>query len=153
MTKAQSYSNHAKLDRKWHGVLFFFWLFFAVLMYRGLFAYLLPVLREMPLTAWSVALTVFLFLRPIAVFILLLTVRGYALVLQDRLIRLEETVRHQQIIGDKPDPALSLNQLIALRFASDEELPELASQALSENLNSKQIKAAIKNRKADHLRV
>jgi hypothetical protein len=111
------------------------------------------MLREMPLTAWSVALTIFLFLRPIAVLILLLTVRGYALILQDRIIRLEETVRHEKITGNKPDPALSLSQLIALRFASDEELPELVSKALSENLNSKQIKQAIKNWKADHMRV
>ena len=48
---------------------------------------------------------------------------------------------------------LKLNQIIALRFASDEELVTLTERAIKENLTSKEIKMAIKNWKADHNRV
>lgn len=83
--------------------------------------------------------------------------RGYAVKLQDRIVRTEMQLRLKEALGGDPQKRirdLSLGQLIALRFASDEELGELANFVLEENITDKaQIKQMIKNWKADHLRV
>jgi hypothetical protein len=75
---------------------------------------------------------------------------------QDRVIRLEERIRlqalapvqwHAQIFR------LSEDQLIGLRFAADDEVVELAKQALEHNLTRKQIKERIKSWRPDNWRV
>jgi hypothetical protein len=79
--------------------------------------------------------------------------RSFALKAQDRAIRAEENMRHF-LMTEKPLPsALTTRQIIGLRFASDEEFLELIKETIENNLNSKQIKAKIKNWKADHYRV
>jgi hypothetical protein len=78
--------------------------------------------------------------------------RAFALKAQDRAIRAEENFRHFILTGKPFDSKLKMGQIIALRFASDEELPALAKKAIEENLSSKQIKEAIKNWRADHHR-
>jgi len=75
---------------------------------------------------------------------------------QDRVIRLEEKLRFHALLT--PDlyarsHSLSVQQIVALRFASDEELPELVRRTLDENLTAKQIKQAINNWRGDYLRV
>jgi hypothetical protein len=78
--------------------------------------------------------------------------RSFALRAQDRAIRAEENFRHY-ILTSKPLPSgLRVSQVIALRFASDEEFPSLTAKALSENLTNKQIKEAIKQWRADNYR-
>ena len=79
--------------------------------------------------------------------------RGFALKAQDRAIRAEENLRHYVLTGKLLDKQLRMGQIIALRFASDEELPALAQKAAEENLSNKQIKAAIRNWRADTYRV
>ena len=79
--------------------------------------------------------------------------RAFALRAQDRAIRSEENFRHFILTGKPLDKQLRMSQIIALRFASDEEMPALAKRAAEENLSNKQIKQAIKNWKADHHRV
>jgi len=79
--------------------------------------------------------------------------RIFALRAQDRAIRAEENFRHYIITGKPLDNRLRISQIIALRFASDEEFVNLAKRAADENMSSKEIKMAIKNWKADFHRV
>ncbi len=79
--------------------------------------------------------------------------RGFALKAQDRAIRAEEGLRHF-ILSGKPLPAqLTLSQIIALRFTSDGEFPQLAQKAAAENLSNKAIKQEIKMWRPDTHRV
>lgn len=83
--------------------------------------------------------------------------RTFALGVQDRVIRLEERLRLAATLPDdlraRVDE-LTTDQLIGLRFASDEELPDLVTRTLSgEFANRKAIKAAIGTWRADHQRV
>jgi hypothetical protein len=100
-------------------------------------------------THYSAALLV------VAFFVLILLfwyARAFALRAQDRAIRAEENFRHYILTGKPFDSKISMGQIIALRFASDEEMPGLAKRAAEENLSSKQIKEAIKNWRADNNR-
>lgn len=78
--------------------------------------------------------------------------RSFALKAQDRAIRSEENLRHFMATGKPLDSRLRMGQIIALRFAGDDEFVVLAKQAADENLDSKQIKMAIKNWRADNNR-
>ena len=80
-------------------------------------------------------------------------VRTYALKAQDRAIRAEENLRHFILTGKPFDARLTIQQIIGLRFASDEELPVLAQKAAEEGLSSKQIKQAIQHWRADYYRI
>ena len=92
----------------------------------------------------------------LAAFLAVFKLRAYPLKVQDRVIRLEERLRLQALA-----PAawhaqiyrLTEDQLIGLRFAADDEVVELAKQALEHNLTRKQIKERIKNWRADYWRV
>jgi hypothetical protein len=46
-----------------------------------------------------------------------------------------------------------LGQIIALRFASNDELLPLIDQAIKEKLSNKEIKMAVKNWQADNHRI
>jgi hypothetical protein len=85
--------------------------------------------------------------------VLSLKARIYALVAQDRAIRAEEQIRHFILTGRALDARLTTAQIVALRFASDSEFPELAQRAVNEQLNEKQIKQAIQQWRADWHRV
>ena len=78
--------------------------------------------------------------------------RVFALKAQDRAIRAEENFRHFILTGKPLDAGLKMGQIIALRFASDQEFPALAQKVLAESLGNKAIKMEIKNWKADHYR-
>lgn len=79
--------------------------------------------------------------------------RSFALKAQDRAIRAEENLRYFILTGKRLDTRLKLGQVIALRFASDEELPALAQRAAEENLSNNAIKKLIKNWRPDTHRV
>jgi len=79
--------------------------------------------------------------------------RRFALKAQDRAIRAEENFRHFILTGKPMDNRLRMSQIVALRFASDEEFVALAKRAAEENMSSYDIKMAIKNWKADFNRV
>ena len=79
--------------------------------------------------------------------------RGFALRAQDRAIRAEEGLRYFILTGKKLDPSLSIKQIVALRFASDQEFPDLVQRTIDENLGNKEIKQLVKNWRADYYRV
>ena len=79
--------------------------------------------------------------------------RTFALKAQDRAIRAEENFRHYVLSGKALPTGLTIKQIVALRFASDAELPKLAEKAAKEGLGTKAIKQEIKNWKADTYRV
>ena len=85
--------------------------------------------------------------------VIALFARSFALKAQDRAIRAEENFRHFLATGKPHDGRLRMSQIIALRFAGDAEFVALAKKAADENLDSKQIKTAITNWRADHHRV
>ncbi len=90
-------------------------------------------------------------------FFLLFSIAGiariYSLKVQDRVIRTEENFRHFVLTGKPLDPQLRIGQIVALRFASDAEFPELAKRASAEKLRSSEIKKAIQQWRPDTYRV
>lgn len=143
-TKPQSFANHTRLDPP-------FSFFLAPVALTNVIAAIVHLVRAPSLlAAWLVVLAV-------AGVVAVWKIRAYALKAQDRVIRLEERLRLAALLSDPAARAkvleLSEAQLVALRFAPDEELPALADQALSTQLTPKQIKQKITNWRADHFRI
>jgi hypothetical protein len=91
-----------------------------------------------------------------ALVVLVFYARVFPLAVQDRLIRLEERLRCERLLPADLQARIgefSANQMVALRFASDAELPALARRVLDEKLTErKAIKRLIKNWKPDYQR-
>jgi hypothetical protein len=139
----QSFKHHARLDPPFHFVLL------AVLVANLIIALCYAVSHLSFFSAWMVILS-------IAIFIPASKLRSYPLKVQDRVIRLEERIRLQALAPTEWHTQiyrLTEDQLIGLRFASDDEVVELAKQALEHNLNRKQIKERIKTWRPDDWRV
>lgn len=79
--------------------------------------------------------------------------RWFALRAQDRAIRAEENLRHFALTGKLLDKRLRTSQIVALRFAPDDEFVELAQKATEGKLRSVQIKKLIVKWRSDHYRV
>ena len=139
----QTYSNHRRFVP-----LFHFIAFPALLIL--LIGSIMNLVNSSEDNLYSASLIVL-----ISVMLILATLfaRGFALKAQDRAIVAEEKFRHY-LLTQKPLPAdLSVRQIIGLRFASDEEYPELVKKAIKENLSENEIKKQIKNWKGDNYRV
>ena len=95
-------------------------------------------------------------LTAVAIVMLAFFARIFALSVQDRVIRLEERLRFEKLLP--PDLRARIDeftrgQLVALRFASDAELPALARKVLDERqTDAKTIKQMVRNWRADYLR-
>ena len=143
MSETQSLKNHARLDPAYHILLFATYL--LNLVYAGFHVYRQPSLSS----GWYVVLS-------LVAIVPLLKIRTYPLKVQDRVIRLEERLRLQALAPQEWHTQLyrlTEDQLIALRFAADDEVVGLAKQALEQNLNRKQIKERIRSWRADDWRV
>jgi hypothetical protein len=144
MAETQNYQNHVRYFPLFHYVITPIFLF--NLIWQSVRLYQEP--------NWDRAENL---LMALGFILLSLAARIQALTVQNRVVRLEESLRYHKTLS--PDLAFQADQLptgtkIALRFASDEELPELVQKAISgEFKNSKEIKLAIKNWRGDYLRV
>lgn len=146
MPTPQNYKNHARFHPPFH---FFLLPVFLI----NLVVTIVVLIRRWPHHIW---LHAWLVVLALALFILTGLARGNALRVQDRVIRLEEHLRYQRLLPPEvlaTAQSLTLRQIIALRFASDAELPTLVQRAVTENLTSKAIKQSITNWRADDLRV
>jgi hypothetical protein len=140
----QSFANHTKFVPAYH--------FFAVPVFVANFVWSLFGLRTL---GFSFA-GVFGVLVAAALVVLVFVARLFALAVQDRVVRLEEQLRYARLLPADllaRTAELTMGQVIALRFASDAELPALARKVLDEKLvERKAIKQLIKNWKPDYLR-
>ena len=139
----QNYSNHSRLVAGWHGTTFFGILAFWI----GSFVNLAHADGAGFYSASLLNLAGFIFLCLFAF------VRIFALKAQDRAIRAEENLRHFVLTGKLLPASLRIGQIVALRFAADDEFVALAQKAADENLAGKQIKQSINNWKEDTYRV
>jgi hypothetical protein len=139
----QNLKNHGRLDPPFHFVLFFFLI--ANLVFAGFHLWHHRNISA----AWFLVLS-------FVAFVPYFKLRTYPLKVQDRVIRLEERLRLQALAPEAWHAQiyrLTEDQLIGLRFAADDEVVELAKQALEGNLNRKQIKERIKDWRPDNFRV
>lgn len=146
MSAPQSYKNHIRVDPSVH-----LFVFPVLIINVGVAIYIAIHFRhEFPwLGHWSI-------LVALALLILGVKCRLNDLKLQDRIIRLEERLRLAALLPANEAAhinELTTRQLIALRFASDEELPALVHKTLTQNLEPKAIKQSITNWRADNHRV
>jgi hypothetical protein len=142
---SQNYANHRQFVPMYHIVLFSLQL--AILI--GAVVNLVKSIGDHQ-RIYSASLIVAL---SVALFILSLLTRTFALKAQDRAIRAEENLRHFALTGKLLDPRLGIRQVIGLRFASDAEFAALARRAADENLSEDAIKRAVRNWRADTYRV
>ena len=144
MTETQTYKNHVRYFPLFHFVVTP--LLILNLIYQAVRLYQEP--------SWDRGIWVVLC---IVLILMHLAARLQALTAQDRVIRLEERLRYKELLSaDLAQKASGLRtgQIIALRFAPDDELAGLVTQVLEGKLTtSKEIKMAIKNWRGDHLRV
>jgi uncharacterized protein DUF6526 len=140
---AQNFSNHARYDPLFH--------FFALPVFAiTLIAAIVHLVR------WPGLCSAWLLVVVLAATVLTVKVRMYPLKVQDRVIRLEERLRLATLVDPAFRPRigeLTEAQLVALRFASDAELPALAVRALNEKLPAIEIKKAIQHWRPDNWRV
>jgi hypothetical protein len=140
----QNLANHAKFVPAFH--------FFAMPIFVVNFGWSLYRLRTL---GFSFA-GVFGVLLAAALVVLVFLARLFALAVQDRVIRLEERLRYERVLPAELQARageLTVGQIIALRFASDAELPALTRKVLDEKMmERKAIKQLVKNWKPDYLR-
>ena len=141
--KPQNYKNHAKFIPVFHYIA-------LPLLLVNFFGALFRVTQEISFyTLNDVGLAISLIV--VAVF-----TRLFALKAQDRVIRLEEQIRMQTFLPDALKVhvgRLTMGQIVALRFASDEELADLTQEALDQNTSPNALKQAVKNWRPDYDRL
>ncbi|MFY9743812.1 MAG: DUF6526 family protein [Candidatus Sulfotelmatobacter sp.] len=141
--KPQTFANHARLDPLFHFVVLPVFLLTAIA--GGVHFVWRP--------SWHSAS---FFVIAVAAAIAVTKTRLYALKVQDRVIRLEERLRLSLLLPEplrSRIPELTEGQLIALRFASDAEVPKLAERAISGKMSKADIKKAIQVWRPDYFRV
>jgi Family of unknown function (DUF6526) len=140
----QNFANHGKIVPIFH--------FFAIPVFVANFVWSLYRLWHLGITFAGI----FGVILAAALVVLVFEARLFVLAVQDRVIRLEERLRYERVL-----PAdlrtrcgeLTINQIVALRFACDTELPALAKKVLDEKLmERKAIKQLIKTWRPDYQR-
>jgi hypothetical protein len=139
----QTYANHTRWDPLFH------YFVFPVAAIHFLIS-VWKLIREPGVeTAWLVVLA-------LAAVIAVLKIRTNALAVQDRVIRLEERLRLASLVGEPLRSRLgelTAGQWVALRFASDAEIPGLVDKVLRDKMTGAGIKKAIVTWRPDYQRV
>ena len=141
--RPQTYATHRRFDPIYH--------FFAA----PVLAIVYPVWAIVHLWRHPTPQSAVWLLFAFAVAVLAWRARSFPLAVQDRLIALEERLRIERLLAPDARAAVATltdDQLIGLRFASDEELAGLAAAAVAEKLDRKAIKKRVRNWRADHRR-
>ena len=141
---SQNYKNHTRLVAGYHGLT-------GLLLLGFLVGSIITFVHAEDKVVRHAAMV--MIVGALGLYGLFWYARRFALVAQDRAIRAEENFRHYILTGKPFDKQLRMGQIIALRFASDEEMPALAKRAVEEKLSQKQIKQAIQNWRPDYYRV
>jgi hypothetical protein len=141
---AQTFANHTRWQPPFH------YFVVPVMLINFIWSIVLFVMSPGWNAGWWVVVS-------LALVVLTFLVRLNSLRVQDRLIRLEETIRYQQVLSPavrQQTSALSPDQIVALRFAADDELEQLLIRVFAGNFaKTWDIKQAIKNWRADTFRV
>jgi len=143
--KIQSYKNHIRFYPAHHFVYYP-----VVSIFLGFSIYFACTSKDSLIWIFISAILVLLFALG------LMMRQHYALLLQDRIVRLELRYRYFTLTGkrfEESESQLNDSQLFALRFCSDNELEALTNRAIVENLDANMIKKAIKNWRGDYDRV
>ena len=141
---AQSFDTHARILPTYHGLMF------------GIFAVNLgwSLYRTATGFSWESLLSLLL---AVAFLLVFFHARNMALIVQDRVIRLEMRLRLERLLPEELHGRIgefNVDQLVAMRFASDGELADLARRVLDEQLTDrKAIKRLVKDWQGDFLRV
>jgi hypothetical protein len=139
----QHYKNHRQLVFSYHVLT-------SLSILALLIGSIVNLVHSAPENLYSASLLILVALILASLFFY---TRAFALKAQDRAVRAEEGLRYFILTGKRLDQRLSLSQVIALRFAPDEELPGLVCRAVDEQLTNDQIKRSIKEWRADTHRV
>ena len=140
--KQQNYSNHKQLVPGFHIVL-------LVLILLVLCFSIISLVQVMNKEQWLRG-GVIPVLMSLVMLLLSWYARSFATTVQDRAIRAEEGLRHYILTGKPMDVRLTRAQIVALRFAGDDEFVALSQKAASEGMKPDDIKKSIKNWRADY---
>jgi hypothetical protein len=140
---SQNFANHKRYVTGYHFVL-------LPALLALLIGSIVNLVKSDCSNFYSASLICFL---SVILIILAFYARMFPLGTQNRVIRAEENLRHYILTGKPLPTGLRMSQVIALRFASDEEFPALVSKAQSEKLSSTDIKKAIQHWRTDHHRI
>lgn len=139
----QNFENHARVVPAYHFVTF---PLFAINFFYALY----EVVTDF---SWG---GLIMFGVSVALVLLFFVARVMAITVQDRVIRLEERLRMRELLPADLHPRISdftVKQLVALRFASDAELPALARKVLDDKIeDQKAIKKMVTDWRADYQR-
>jgi len=138
MNQSQNYANHVYRARAWSMTALVAALVFLVLLFH--------VYQEPTYVSFALLVLAGVVLSAVAL------IRVFALRLQNRIIRLEMQLRLTHMGRESDLPRLSMPQLVALRFASDAELPALMDRAIAEHLTPDAIKREVRSWQGDYLR-
>jgi hypothetical protein len=143
MPQPQTYANHVRFVPAYLGALL------LLIIHAGWSMY--DLARDVTTASVRAALVA------VALVFIALYARSFALRAQDRIIRLEMRLRLREVLPVELQPRigeLTINQLVALRFAGDRELPGLVTRVLADGIQDRKvIKQLVSDWQGDDLRV
>jgi hypothetical protein len=150
MPEIQNFKNHGRMDPPFHYIAV------PILLLNFLLVLAATIYAATQHSPHGLLLHIWLLLVSFALVVVATNSRVKDLRVQDRVIRLEERLRFAALLPPATLAAtasLTVPQIVALRFASDAELPALVARTLAENLTPKQIKESIVTWRPDTHRV